>query len=269
MVDHRFDQPDPAACEAPRDCCPARAQVVVCTPGRMIDLLATSSGKITNLRRVTYLVLDEADRMFDMGFEPQARARARMHARDAHPLLAAAWGGAHGPCVAGAHASAEACCHAVCGCAQISRIVSLVRPDRQTVMFSATFPRSVRCAYPLLDAPCPRPASCCLHDLTQVLNPPAGGCRARACSFGRAEYEGAASLKGCRIVSADAAAWHHMQVETLAKRVLESPIEIQARTMLPPNLPLRAHPGTCAAACAPHPLCISPCTVTSWKGVGP
>ena len=73
------------------------AQVVVCTPGRMIDLLATSGGKITNLRRVTYLVLDEADRMFDMGFEPQ-----------------------------------------------INRIVSLIRPDRQTVMFSATFPRAVR-----------------------------------------------------------------------------------------------------------------------------
>ncbi len=33
----------------------------------MIDILATSNGKITNLRRVTYLVLDEADRMFDMG----------------------------------------------------------------------------------------------------------------------------------------------------------------------------------------------------------
>ena len=69
----------------------------MCTPGRMIDLLATSAGKITNLRRVTYLVLDEADRMFDMGFEPQ-----------------------------------------------INRIVSLIRPDRQTVMFSATFPRAVR-----------------------------------------------------------------------------------------------------------------------------
>lgn len=72
-------------------------QVVVCTPGRMIDLLATSGGKITNLRRVTYLVMDEADRMFDMGFEPQ-----------------------------------------------IMRIVHNIRPDRQTVMFSATFPRAVR-----------------------------------------------------------------------------------------------------------------------------
>jgi superfamily II DNA/RNA helicase len=41
---------------------------VAATPGRLIDLLVN---KVTNLRRVTYLVLDEADRMFDMGFEPQ------------------------------------------------------------------------------------------------------------------------------------------------------------------------------------------------------
>ena len=49
------------------------SEIVVCTPGRMIDILATGNGRITNLRRVTYLVLDEADRMFDMGFEPQVR----------------------------------------------------------------------------------------------------------------------------------------------------------------------------------------------------
>ena len=36
--------------------------------GRMIDMIKM---KVTNLQRVTYLVLDEADRMFDMGFEPQ------------------------------------------------------------------------------------------------------------------------------------------------------------------------------------------------------
>ncbi|CAO2826474.1 unnamed protein product [Amaranthus hypochondriacus] len=72
------------------------AEIVVCTPGRMIDILCTSSGKITNLRRVTFLVMDEADRMFDMGFEPQ-----------------------------------------------ITRIVQNIRPDRQTVLFSATFPRQV------------------------------------------------------------------------------------------------------------------------------
>lgn len=49
------------------------AEIIVCTPGRMIDLLCANSGRVTNLRRVTYMVLDEADRMFDMGFEPQVR----------------------------------------------------------------------------------------------------------------------------------------------------------------------------------------------------
>lgn len=44
------------------------AEVIVATPGRMIDMVKM---KATNLRRVTYLVLDEADRMFNMGFEPQ------------------------------------------------------------------------------------------------------------------------------------------------------------------------------------------------------
>lgn len=47
------------------------AEIVVCTPGRMRDVL--SNGKITNLRRVSYVVLDEADRMLDMGFEPQIK----------------------------------------------------------------------------------------------------------------------------------------------------------------------------------------------------
>ncbi|XP_067464706.1 probable ATP-dependent RNA helicase DDX46 [Thunnus thynnus] len=72
------------------------AEIIVCTPGRMIDMLGANSGRVTNLRRVTYVVLDEADRMFDMGFEPQ-----------------------------------------------VMRIVDNVRPDRQTVMFSATFPRAM------------------------------------------------------------------------------------------------------------------------------
>ncbi|XP_032885213.1 probable ATP-dependent RNA helicase DDX46 isoform X2 [Amblyraja radiata] len=72
------------------------AEIIVCTPGRMIDMLAANNGRVTNFRRVTYVVLDEADRMFDMGFEPQ-----------------------------------------------VMRLVENIRPDRQTVMFSATFPRAM------------------------------------------------------------------------------------------------------------------------------
>merc|ERR1712003_233579 len=63
-------------------------------PGRLIDHL---DSKNTNLKRVTYLVLDEADRMLDMGFEPQLR-----------------------------------------------KICSQIRPDRQVLMWSATWPKEVQ-----------------------------------------------------------------------------------------------------------------------------
>jgi len=49
-------------------------EIVIATPGRLIDFLESGT---TNLRRVTYLVLDEADRMLDMGFEPQVRESTR------------------------------------------------------------------------------------------------------------------------------------------------------------------------------------------------
>ena len=45
-------------------------EVCVATPGRLIDHLHQGN---TNLGRVSIVILDEADRMLDMGFEPQIR----------------------------------------------------------------------------------------------------------------------------------------------------------------------------------------------------
>lgn len=69
-------------------------EICIATPGRLIDFLERGT---TNLRRCTYLVLDEADRMLDMGFEPQIR-----------------------------------------------KIIEQIRPDRQVLMWSATWPKEVQ-----------------------------------------------------------------------------------------------------------------------------
>ena len=39
------------------------AEIVVCTPGRMIDILTMQAGKLISLARCSMVVLDEADRM--------------------------------------------------------------------------------------------------------------------------------------------------------------------------------------------------------------
>ena len=70
------------------------AHIVVACPGRLLDLIQSNK---TNLHRTTYLCLDEADRMLDMGFEPQIR-----------------------------------------------KIVGQIRQDRQTLMFSATWPKEIQ-----------------------------------------------------------------------------------------------------------------------------
>ncbi|XP_035233264.1 probable ATP-dependent RNA helicase DDX5, partial [Stegodyphus dumicola] len=70
------------------------AHICIATPGRLLDFMSEDR---VNLQRCTYLVLDEADRMLDMGFEPQIR-----------------------------------------------KIVDQIRPDRQTLMWSATWPKEIQ-----------------------------------------------------------------------------------------------------------------------------
>jgi ATP-dependent RNA helicase DDX3X len=72
--------------------------LLVATPGRLVDLI--ERGRIS-LANIKYLVLDEADRMLDMGFEPQIRRI--VEGEDMPPVQ-----------------------------------------GRQTLMFSATFPRDIQ-----------------------------------------------------------------------------------------------------------------------------
>lgn len=50
----------------------AGVEILVATPGRLIEMVKK---KATNLRRCTYMVIDEADKMFSMGFEYQVKKR--------------------------------------------------------------------------------------------------------------------------------------------------------------------------------------------------
>ena len=59
-------------------------EICVATPGRFIDLV---KAKATNLQRCTMLVLDEADRMFEMGFEYQMRSIVNNIRLDRQTLL--------------------------------------------------------------------------------------------------------------------------------------------------------------------------------------
>jgi superfamily II DNA/RNA helicase len=61
-----------------------RIEIAVCTPGRMIDLL--ERGEL-DLDKVGILVIDEADRMADMGFLPQVEWILRKVPNDRQTLL--------------------------------------------------------------------------------------------------------------------------------------------------------------------------------------
>ena len=63
--------------------------IIVATPGRLIDFLES---RRTNLLRVTFVVLDEADRMLDMGFEPQVKAICQQVREDRQMIMfSATW----------------------------------------------------------------------------------------------------------------------------------------------------------------------------------
>jgi ATP-dependent RNA helicase RhlE len=58
--------------------------ILVATPGRLLDLLQQS---VVRLDRVEFLVLDEADRMLDMGFLPDVKRIVQKCPRDRHTSL--------------------------------------------------------------------------------------------------------------------------------------------------------------------------------------
>jgi ATP-dependent RNA helicase DDX42 len=62
----------------------AGVDILIASPGRLIEMLKK---KATNLTRVTYLVLDEADRMLSLGFEQQIRSIVGQTREDRQTLL--------------------------------------------------------------------------------------------------------------------------------------------------------------------------------------
>jgi len=61
-----------------------RAHILVATPGRLLDLI---DRRDVSLRKVRILVLDEADRMLDMGFKPVVDKIVKMTAPERQTLL--------------------------------------------------------------------------------------------------------------------------------------------------------------------------------------
>jgi ATP-dependent RNA helicase RhlE len=62
----------------------AKAHIVVATPGRLQDLM---DRKLLSVKGVKILVLDEADRMLDMGFQPQVDSIVRDVSKDRQTMF--------------------------------------------------------------------------------------------------------------------------------------------------------------------------------------
>src|ERR1017187_5757725 len=62
----------------------SRAHILVATPGRLLDLI---DRREVSLSRIRLLVLDEADRMLDMGFRPVVDKIVKMTASERQTLL--------------------------------------------------------------------------------------------------------------------------------------------------------------------------------------
>jgi superfamily II DNA/RNA helicase len=62
----------------------AKAHILVATPGRLLDL---ARQRRVSLKGIGTLVLDEADRMLDMGFLPQVKAIVRQVPTDRHTMF--------------------------------------------------------------------------------------------------------------------------------------------------------------------------------------
>lgn len=62
----------------------ARPHIIISTPGRLIDFLKQ---RVVNLQTVHILVLDEADRMLDIGFAPQINEILRTLPKDRQTML--------------------------------------------------------------------------------------------------------------------------------------------------------------------------------------
>lgn len=65
-------------------------EIVCGTPGRIIDMVQFKNGGIPNLHRVTMVVVDEADKLLSMGFEPQVTSLLRNIRPDAQRCFVSA-----------------------------------------------------------------------------------------------------------------------------------------------------------------------------------